>query len=172
MLLSPVPGAFQLPVSSSTCLIKHTADVGLCIKKEQRKSVYQRMYRAAQFTMLDACTEEMTVTVVVINALLLRQSWKQTKARGGGPKPSAWALVWFPPTSDSAGGLSSLEHLPLKAGLVGMLRSIFLGNLLPEERGSSFFRPRGCIKYHPMGGGVAFHGWPCCPASPFCFLPC
>ena len=48
-LITPIGFFSVASVFINSYLIKHTADVGLCIKKQQRKSVvYQRMYRAAQ----------------------------------------------------------------------------------------------------------------------------
>lgn len=92
MLLSPVLGFFSVAsVFINSYLIKHTADVGLCIKKEQRKSVYQRMYRAAQFTQrVDVGNEENDCDSCGDQRLLLRQKLKTNKSvRVGGPKPSA-----------------------------------------------------------------------------------
>lgn len=93
MLLSPVLGFFSVAsVFINSYLIKHTADVGLCIKKEQRKStVYHRMYRAAQCTQrVDVGNEENDCDSCGDQHLLLRQKLRTNKSvRVGGPKPSA-----------------------------------------------------------------------------------
>ena len=142
---------FKLLVSSSvhillcaqlmqSCALKISKGNSLCIK---------RCGRAAQCAPKVDVGEmkKRTVTAVVTkttptHATEIKAGNKQKHESGRKPNtvPAPFlSSILLPLTSDWGHRGWVSEHLPLKAGLLAMLGSIFLGNSLPQERGEDPF---------------------------------